>query len=57
MQPFLYRLIRAVIQYTLHVQSYPPLRYPLLHSEYRDFNNGVCHIMKITAEINLTWDS
>ena len=35
----------------IKVHRYPPLRQ--LQSDFRDFNNGVCHVMKITvAESN-----
>ena len=30
------------------VQCYPPLTVRQLHSSFRDFSNGVCHITKIT---------
>ena len=36
----------------IQVQCYPPLRQ--LHSDFGDFNNEVCHVMKMTiAENNL----
>ena len=40
----------------IHVQYHPPLR--LLHSDFGDFNNGVCHLVEITiAESKPDMDS
>ena len=36
------------------VQCYPP--FSQVHSDFGDFNNGLCHVMKITiAESNLAF--
>ena len=39
---FFHTCMHTVIQ----LQCYPSLR--LLHSDFGDFKNGVCHVMKIT---------
>ena len=51
MKPFAYTSAKVFLCYFIKVQCYPLQRQ--LHSDLKDFNNGVCYAVKITnAERN-----